>query len=270
MKTKILVLLGLTSLLAIPAPVHAQLIQYDGFAYATNSTLAGNGTWTNLNTGTAPVIASSNLPVSGLAAPTGERVTWVAGNIQEAWNQLGVTNTNGTLYYSLAFQLTSVPTTATYSFAFTQNNTTYGTSVWLQASGTNNFNVGLAPRTATPSYLTNVFDLNTTIFLVGSYQFVDGSANDVVSLWINPSSSSFEAGSAPTADLTLTNAGTDLTSVSGFLLRGATGSPAGTMDELRVGSTWASVTPVPEPSTYALLALAAAGVAGYVVRRRRR
>ena len=66
-------------------------------------------------------------------------------------------------------------------------------------------------------------------------------------------------------------AGTDLTNgINGFLLRGANGSPAGTMDELRIGTDWASVTPVPEPSTYAMLALAGAGFAGYVIRRRRR
>lgn len=261
-------LLALTMSATVSA--QAQLLQYDGFDYVTNTTLAGNGTWTNLNTGTAPVIASSNLPVSGLAAPTGERATWIAGNIQEAWNQFGVTNTNGTVYFSFAFQLSSVPTTATYSFAFTQNSTTYGTSLWLQADGTNNFNIGLAPRTSTPSYLTNSLELNTTIFVVGAYDLISGSANDVASLWVNPSSASFGSGSAPAVSLSITNSGTDLSSVSGFLLRGAAGSPAGTMDELRIGTTWASVTPVPEPSTVAMLSLAGLGFAGYLVRRRRR
>jgi hypothetical protein len=271
---KILTLLGLTSVLIVSA-AQAQLQQYDGFAYTVGSTLAGNGTWTNLNSGVAPVIASGNLTVSGLQSPTGERVSWGSGNIQEAWDRLGSTNSSGTLYYSFAFQLTSIPTTATYSFGFTGSSTTYGSTVWLTNSGTS-FSIGLAARTATNAlvYDTATFTTNDLIFLVGSYEFVSGATNnDISRLWINPSSADFGANSAPLPTLDITNvaAGTDLTNgINGFLLRGANGSPAGTMDELRIGTDWASVTPVPEPSSYAMLALAGAGFAGYVIRRRRR
>jgi len=252
----------------------SQLQQYDGFAYTVGSTLAGNGTWTNLNTGTNPVIASGNLTVSGLQPPTGERVSWISGNIQEAWDLLGSTNSSGTLYYSFAFQLASIPTTATYSFGLTVSSTVYASTVWLTNSGTS-YRIGVAARSSTNAlvYDTATFTTNDLIFLVGSYEFVSGATNnDIARLWINPSSTDFGAESAPLSTLAITNAaGTDLTNgVNGFLLRGASGSPAGTMDELRIGSDWASVTPVPEPSTYAMLALAGAGFAGYVIRRRRR
>jgi len=266
---KTFTLLGLAAAVFASA-AQAQLFQYDGFAYTVGSNLAGNGTWTNLNSGTAPAIASGNLAVSGLQAPTGERVSWVSGNIQEAWDLLGSTNSSGTVFYSFAFELTSIPTTATYSFAFTQNNTTFGSTVWLTNNGSA-FNIGLAPRTGTPTYDTTAFSTNATVFLVGSYEFVVGASNDISRLWINPSSTDFGAGAAPAATLTLTNtAAADLSGINGFLLRGANGSPAGTMDELRIGADWASVTPVPEPSTYALLALSGVALAGYAARRRRR
>ncbi len=249
----------------------SQLQQYDGFAYTVGSTLAGNGTWTNLNTGTAPVIASGNLTVSGLQAPTGERVSWVSGNIQEAWDQIGVTNSSGTVFYSFAFQLSSLPTSTTYSFGFTDTSTTYGSTVWL-TNNSGSLNIGLSPRTVTAAttYAPQAFTTNSTIFIVGSYEFVEGASNDISRLWINPSSVDFGEPSAPTANITLANTTNDLVGITGFLLRGASGSPAGTMDELRIGTDWASVTPVPEPSTYAMLALAGAGFAGYVIRRRRR
>jgi hypothetical protein len=267
---KVLTLLGFTSALFVSA-AQAQLQQYDGFAYITNTALAGNGTWSALNTGTAPIISSGNLAVSGLQAPTGERVSWVAGNIQEAWSQIGVTNSSGTVFYSFAFQLSSLPTTATYSFGFTDTSTTYGSTVWL-TNNAGSINIGLSPRTAVAAtvYDPQNFTTNSTIFLVGSYEFVEGASNDISRLWINPSSIDFGELSAPSANITLSNTTNDLAGIGGFLLRGASGSPAGTMDELRIGTDWASVTPVPEPSTYALLAISAAGVAGYVIRRRRR
>jgi hypothetical protein len=256
---------------AISATAYSQFQQYDGFAYTTNTTLAGNGTWSNVNTGTAPIIVADSLTVSGLQAPTGNKVSWDAGNIQEAINLFGATNTTGATFFSFAFQLTSLPTATTYSFGLAQNTTTYGATVWLRADGSG-FNVGVNKGTTATNavYAPGTLSLNTTYFLVGSYEFVAGSANDIASLWINPDSSTFDTLPSPSATITSTNSGGDISGISGFLLRGANGSPAGLMDELRIGTDWADVTPVPEPSTYAMLALAGVALAGYAARRRRR
>jgi len=122
------------------------------------------------------------------------------------------------------------------------------------------------------TYDSTVYALNTPVLLVGRYDFVAGTGNDTSALWINPASATFGAGAAPTATLT-SSGGTDMTAISQFLLRGAAGSPVAKVDELRVGTTWASVTPaaaaVPEPSTYAALAGAVA-LLGAVVHRRLR
>jgi hypothetical protein len=250
----------------------ADLIVYDGFNYTVGGTLESNDPpWIGLNSGTAPVIAAGNLTVPDLAPPTGNRVTWVSGNIKEASLLLSGTQTSGTVYYSFPFQLSSVPTSTTYSFGFTQNSSTYGATIWLRADGADGFNIAVGNRTSTPAtgdYLATKFPLNDTIFVVGSYEFVPGTGNDVSRLWVNPSSATFAAETAPPPTLTGTG-GTDLSGIQGFLLRGASGSPAGTMDELRIGTSWAAVTPVPEPSGMLLAGLGGLLAAGYAVRRRK-
>lgn len=115
-----------------------------------------------------------------------------------------------------------------------------------------------------------MFSTSDVVFVVGSYQFISGTGNDVSRLWINPTSATFGDEAAPTATLTSTG-GTDIASINSFLIRGASGSPGGVFDELRIGSTWAEVTPaaIPEPSTYVAIfgALALGAVA--CVRRRK-
>jgi hypothetical protein len=231
---------------------HAAVV-YDGFDYSVGGTLAGNTDWTALNSGTAPSIAAGNLAVSGLPPSTGQKVQFASGNIQEALGALNTFNTD-TVYFSLAFQLTSVPTgTGTYSFALSTGNTNYGATVWLQADGTDGFDVGLANRSnSTPTYSTTKLFLNTTYFLVSAYSFVSGAGNDTSSLWINPDSSTFGQAIAPAPSLTAIG-GSDLAQINQFLLRGALGSPAGEIDELRIGTSWSGVTAVPEPT--ALLGL---------------
>jgi MYXO-CTERM domain-containing protein len=266
MKSPMHTTLAITAVLAAATAVNGALIVYDGFNYAVDSTLAGNPGWTSLNTGTAPVIAVGNLTVSGLAAPAGNHVSTAGGNIQEALNAIGQTISSGTIYYSFALQLTSLPTTATYSFALATGNTNYSSTVWFRADGAQ-FNIGLANRSnSTPEYDTQALSLDTTYFLVGAYEFVDGTGTNVSTLWINPDASSFGE-TAPAYTLQATG-GTDMTSITQFLVRGASGSPAFIFDELRIGTTWAEVTPVPEPSHFAL----AAGLLGLglILLRRRR
>ena len=99
---------------------------------------------------------------------------------------------------------------------------------------------------------------NTDYRMVVGYSFTTGFAT----MWINPtdvSSSSITS----TASVIATN-------IDGFSLRQSTATPdqALTIGRLRVATDFAAV--VPEPSTYAMLALAGAGFAGYVIRRRRR
>lgn len=261
----------LTAALAVIGAIgaQAQLLVYDGFNYTSSGTLAGNSNadiaWSALNSGTAPTIASGSLSVSGLQAPTGNSVSFPGGNSQEVLGTYASVS-SGTVYYSLAFQVSSI-SSAAYIFGLATGNTNYGATVWAR-SATGGFNLGLSNRSnSTETYDTTVLSLNTTYFLVASYEFVTGTGNDISSLWIAPSSASFGSGTAPTPTLTATG-GTDMTAFTQFLQRGAAaGNAAGIFDELRIGTTWASVTPVPEPTTTAMLG--GLGAMVWVMRRRR-
>ena len=91
-----------------------------------------------------------------------------------------------------------------------------------------------------------------SIFVVGCYNVVDGPghSNDTVALWINPSSSSFNAATAPAPYLGPTSfGGTIANSVpQNFGLLNDYAPASHRITDLRIGTTWASVTPPAAPT----------------------
>ena len=106
--------------------------------------------------------------------------------------------------------------------------------------------LGLMPRTTASNtvWSTDTLSINKTYLIVASYQLNSGTSNDVVNLWLNPSSASF-GGTEPFPTLSAINTGTDLTSLDRILVRqdSNTETPFIEMDELRIGLDWISVTP---------------------------
>lgn len=105
-----------------------------------------------------------------------------------------------------------------------------------------------------------------TLFLVAASELVPGTQNDVSRLWINPDRSTLGDASPPPATLidNSTGTGTDI-GVFSIILRQSP-APFLTLDELRVGTTWAAVT-IPEPAAFGLVVFGAIGLMSRRIRK---
>jgi hypothetical protein len=216
------------------------------FLVSTNQTASN---WANLNSGDPINIGSGNLSYNGLVASTGNKISFDGTGMDAA--KTFTQQTNGTVYCSFILNVTSLGslnTSGGYFFGLNEgtNTTTYGATVWAKANGTG-FDLGINPRSATATNTVwttsaGAKPTNTPILVVASYSIVSGASNDVVKMWVNPNLGTTE----PTANYTVTNNGTaDLANLNRVFIRqdSATATPFVEMDEMRIGSTWADVTP---------------------------
>jgi hypothetical protein len=295
MKKLLLVLLNSTFILVNAG---AQLLFQDQFSYTSGQLLAPVGTpgvgqlnvaygynWydAGLTSPTAnqpPGIASggldyNNVPgYSGLQAAAGNSVSFNSTQIGTARIQVTATPiTSGSLFYSGLLQVNSVSSLNSVNGALLGgfNNTigysataptAIGADLRIRMDPGNNalFDIGICVSTATTAVSwSSGLTVGTPVFVAASYQFV-GTAQDVASLWVNPSQSTFGDITAPTTTLTSSGIANPLTSISTLDLRNV--NTVGTtwtaqFDELKVGGTWPDVMPtnVPEPSIAVLSGL---------------
>jgi len=263
----------------VPDPVAFEPFAPATTSYGVGANLIGqtNATgqyWTQAGpSGNQPTIQPGNLGGGGLGGPSGNSVKF-GGNGMSARLNLVTNSALGTWYYSLLFRLTDISTLNTsgvFWFGFnnsagTQTTTpnVVGTRI-VTRSATGGYNIGLDKSSGTAGnfvFVPAVFTTNDTLFVVGSYSFNSGATNDDVSqLWVNPPPSSFGLATAPAATLTNT-AGGDISQIASVVLFNRNANePAGIIaDELRVGATWASVTPPAEAPTAPVLSMASSGL----------
>ncbi len=239
----------------------AQPLLYDGFNYTPSATnginVQSSGAWANVNTGDSILVTANSLTYAGLAASIGNKVAFDGAGVDNY--RFFSPQTTGTVYASCILNVSSLGTmnaTGTYvlNFMETGSTATYGGCLWLKASATaGKYLIGISNRSSVSpvTYTTVDMNLNQSYFIVFSYEIIAGLANDVTRMWINTTQF---GGTAPVSTLTATG-GTDLgvAGIGRILLR----QPATTLaapfvefDEIRVGTTWADVTPCASPSSY--------------------
>jgi hypothetical protein len=244
---------------------------YDGFNYTPGTLVYDNTNWWCLNT--TPVndvtVAPGSLSYSGLLGSTANKLSF-GGEGDDIAIWFGDQPADTKIYYSFIFQVTDMtginPGTPAHFAGFSNSATTsgsWGCSIIVQKDATDltKFNIGHGTRSGyylwntvdgTPTGTPVKYSFSTPIFIVACYEiigtYVAGTPNDKSSMWINPSSSTFEDALAPTASITrdLTGSGfNDLDVLNRFYIRqdAASNTPSIEMDEIRISTTWAGVTP---------------------------
>lgn len=112
----------------------------------------------------------------------------------------------------------------------------------------------ISRNSATLFETTGEYELGKTYLVVMSYEFVDGTKNDIIRLWVNPVTSGAEP--EPTIAInSATHTGADMSKIQGLELRQGSSAtktgPAVVVDAIHVGTAWSDLfdsAPVAEPT----------------------
>lgn len=261
---------------------------YEPFNYPVAATGPSNlstqsgGVWNAVLSGAAtePQVVSGNLSYTGLPASSGNHVQ--IQNSSSGSSRLNLAAVaSGTLYYSMIFQgsdATNENAADGGSFLAGFNNsqgtgtsiTSGGATLVIRQDNTDSskfdLGIGISSGASTRVWAPTGYSASDTLFLVGSYTFNPGTNDDVANLYIF-NGSTIPASMPATPDATSTGSDIATGQIQSFFLRDNSIEPS-TMDvdELRIGTTWADVTGVPEPASLGLLGM---GALGLLARRRR-
>lgn len=219
---------------------------YEGFDYTVGNAISDESNWDIISASSDDILVSSgSLSYTGLANSTGNKVSFDGAGTDSAI--MFTPETTGTVYASFIFRvndMSSVSDTDGGYFALLGN---FDGRLWVVPTAvpgtegtTAPFQVGLGYNTSSADVINaGTHNIGDEIFVVMSYETTTG----VMNAWINPSSGDFE-GSAPAATITTTDSN-PASSIGQFGLRQDSTGETGFMDvdELRLGTSWADVTP---------------------------
>jgi hypothetical protein len=237
----------------------------DHFTYSEgNLYTVGAGVW-DAGGNTGPELVVTN--PAALTAPTyfaaasGNGVKWTpSGTARRSIVQFGAVS-SGTLYASFLINPLSVSNTKL--FAYFDNSTSQPSSPQL-GFFVGNGSVGIAKKGSTP--VASVSVGSGTHLVVVRYTFT-GTSSDQVDLWVDPASSTYGAATAP-ASSGSASGGSNPSSIPYFGLYTSSdhaGNPYLYVDEVRIGTSWADVTPgtPPPPPPSGLLQVTNVGMTGH-------
>jgi pectate lyase/ribosomal protein L11 len=236
---KILTLFVFLASLLLWQGAQGALLIDDPFNY-TAGVLNGQGTWSSSGSVPDVQVVAGNLAVSGLVASSGNKINFTGAGRNSYKAFTGPAS--GTIYFSFILRVNATPTAATLFASLNSSSTTKRLCVHL---GTDN-RVGLSHNAGTVTYGGSALTPGTDYLIVGSLEIVSGNANDIYRLWVSPASSTFGA-TEPAVDAQMVSTSdTTFTSARFYFQRDA-GNAGLDADELRVGVSWAEVTPAGVP-----------------------
>ena len=211
----------------------------DGFDYETGSNLTASSNWISDGTSDDEIlVADENLSYDGLKTLSGKSVSFAGGGNNALLSHEEITT--GELYVSLIFKVTNMDgfTKGGY-FAVIGD---YNSRLYVKPNEAGNqFYIGLGNTNKIDDVMfgDNLYDLDEEIFVVMNVNITTGNS----SLWVNPEKESLGAEEAPEATMSFLAGWIQV--LNQFLLRQDSDSETPTLvvDDLRLGKTWAEVTP---------------------------
>jgi hypothetical protein len=240
--------------------VISQLLVAQTFESFNFSGLANANGWT-VQSGTTGFINSLNtssdqgnsLAFSGLPNSVGNRITLVAGNAEDINKSVTGLTTVG--YYSFLLKVSdtlglSTNANGDHFIGFTTAtgaNNIFASRVYVKKAAGNNFLLGLQNASSGPAattFTSSTYPVGTTVFVTVK---LDNSTSPIAaSLYVNPTPGAVE----PTPTVTNNLGILPLSAIGALYIRQAGSASTGTLstgnlqiDEIRVGATWADVTP---------------------------
>ncbi len=264
MKKALFLMVVLCMAIGIFSTANATLAWYEDFNYTVGDLSTNSlGNWTT-HSGSGvgitvlgtPSDAGNSLATYGLTSSINNRVQIVSSQAPDENRVFPTPYTTrpGTVYASLLVKFTTAPAAiATYWAHFIdgpQSGSSFDGKLFAVSTTGGNIGLSVSWNQNVPIYSGPTIGLNQTAFIVERIDMVANSAIDVdtVSLWVNPSASTFGL-TEPVADVSTTAvlaANVSANGLTRFALReSSSGGSYGTIeiDEIRVGTTWADVTP---------------------------
>jgi hypothetical protein len=215
---------------------------YEAFDYSLGEDLASQTNWTNFSgSGNLLEVIDDNLSYPEINMSTGNAVQLVGGgdDVEIEFEEV----TSGEVYASFMIKVNDLSDMTDLTdggyFALFGN---FDARLWIRPDtdpvGTT-YDIAYTNSSSGSGFTSTKYNVNDVLLVVMSYNLDDGTLN----AWINPESSSF--GSTP-PQVTLTDVdGSPSSGISRFALRQDSSgeTPDITFDELRLGTTYASVTP---------------------------
>jgi hypothetical protein len=238
MKYQIGFALGAMLTLSAPAQLLVEHFDYpDGNLGAASS---GAATWTG---GDSPASAlavntAATLSYPGLFGATGSGVIFSGGTFKKKAAPFASQSGTGTaVYVSFLLNVQTAPGTVK-ALVYLQNANSASSSPPLGIFLTASSQIGLAKSASSPAVTSASLGAGTHL-IVARYSFLAG--NDQVDLWVNPTS--LGTNPIPAATLTTGPSSSSDAAALGHVFLNHAAAQTVWLDELRVGNSWAQVTP---------------------------
>ena len=226
----------------------AQVVATEHFDYAVGTVLNTVDAWTahSGNDNNSQTVIDNNLTYAGYPS-MGKAISM--SKTGEDVNSPFADQTDGSVYGSFLanFSDAGITTDGDYFFHFmSQGTTTFRSRVFARKDADTNklsFGVTRGKNGVDAVWTDYAYDLNTTHLLVVKYEFVDGDANDVISLFVNPEMNSTEPAALVTngtEDASDFSATEPLNAVALRQGNAAKGSES-IIDGIKVAKSWASL-----------------------------